>query len=134
MMEMTFLKVGFFALTITIASAAAHGASVEMARAFQGEWCGEGGTCPNGYMTVTKSGFATSRGIRCDLKEARHDLRLGARYHATDQGLWFECTDSAKPVEEKWFFIGEVLTVAFDRPNGALRLVRYLPRSKKDIT
>jgi len=131
---MTFLKVGFFALAVTIASAAHAG--VEMPSAFQGEWCGDGGTCPKGWMTVTKSGFVGPNRIRCDLKKVRYDLKLGARYHA-DGGIWqltFKCTDSDKSVEETWFFMGEVLTVGFDLPNGLLRLVSYLPRIKRDVT
>jgi len=121
-----------YMIVICIAASAVH-ASVEMPRAFQGEWCGDGGTCPNGWMTVTKNGFIGASGVRCDLKKARY--RTSKTDYHESRGLWeltFKCTDSDKLVEEVWFFVDEILVVSFPLPNGEQRLIQYLPRIKRD--
>ena len=127
---MKYLAVAILALACTASTASAQ---VEMPRAFHGEWCSDGGTCPNGWMTVTKNGFTGGNGVRCDLKKA--DYRAQETSYREYRGLWkltFKCTDSKKLVEEKWFFVDEMLVVTFDLPNGSLRFVQYLPRIKGD--
>lgn len=94
-----------------------------MPQAFHGEWCGEGGSCPNGTMTVTKGGFANDNG-RCDLKKASSE----------NERTWlltFVCTGDTRPVEELWFFADKMLVVTFPLPNGKQRFVQYLPKEKK---
>jgi len=84
---------------------------IEMPRAFQGEWCSDGGTCPDGWMTVTKSGFVGASGVRCDLKKAL-TRASETDYRKEYRGLWeltFKCTDSKKLVEEMWFFVDQML-------------------------
>jgi hypothetical protein len=111
--------------------------SVEMPAAFHGEWCRDGGTCPDGFMTVMRNGFE-SNAIRCELRKARFRPSEDTNYRASSAGVWrltFKCTDSDKLVEEQWFFLAHkdtVLVVIFDLPNGGIRLVQYLPRTKKD--
>jgi hypothetical protein len=68
-----------------------------------------GGDCPNGVMTVTKRGF-TGGGVTCDLKRVRYE-------HPNMWTMNFKCSDDDKPVEERWIFVGEVLTVWFDLPD-----------------
>jgi len=127
---MKYLVIAALAYLI-ISPAAAE--QIEMPHAFQGEWCGDGGTCPNGWMTVTKSGFVGTSGVRCDLKKALYQAQETDYRHY--RGLWkltFKCTDSKKLVEEMWFFVDEMLVVTFALPNGSQRLVQYLPRIKRD--
>jgi opacity protein-like surface antigen len=127
---MKYLAIAALAYLI-ISPAAAE--QIEIPRAFQGEWCGDGGTCPNGWMTVTKSGFTGANGTRCDLKKA--DYRAQETGYRHYRGLWkltFKCTDSKTLVEERWFFVDEMLVVTFDLPNGGPRFVQYLPRIKRD--
>jgi opacity protein-like surface antigen len=129
---MKYLAVAILAIACTASTASAQ---VEMPRAFRGEWCADGGTCPNGWMTVTKNRF-TGGGVRCDLKKADSQvLDIDFReYRGVSWKLTFKCTDSKKLVKETWFFIEEddMLVVVFDLPNGSLRFVQYLPRTNRD--
>jgi hypothetical protein len=113
------------AMLAVASSANARDVNVAMPQAFHGDWCADGGACPNGWMTVTQNGFR-SNDIRCDLKKAVYP----------SANLWkltFRCTDSGnQPIEESWFFIDEMLVVTFPLPNGRIRFVQYLPRTEKD--
>ena len=106
---------------------------IEMPRAFQGEWCTDGGSCPNVWMTVTKRGFVAANGIRCDLQKAVD--RAPLTEHQEAYGLWaltFKCTNSKKPADEMWFFAGEALIVTFALDSRTQRFVQYLPRINRD--
>ena len=119
---MKYLVIATLAYLI-ISPAAAE--QIEMPRAFQGEWCGDGGACPDGWMTVTKSGFVAAGGVRCDLKKARY------RASETDyRQLTFKCTDSKKLVDEMWFYVDEMLVVMFALPNGKLRRGSISPENQ----
>src|SRR5262245_14658410 len=124
-------------LTLTACTPAGAQESVEMPQAFRGEWCGDGGTCPDGWTTVTKGGFIGISGVRCDLRKASFRSSSDVSYRARG-GFWqltFKCTDSDKLVEETWFFLAHrdtVLVVMFWLPEGRMRFVQYLPRTRKD--
>jgi hypothetical protein len=129
---MKYLAIAILALACTAGAASAR---VEMPQAYYGEWCADGGACPNGWMTVTKNGF-TGGGVRCDLKKADSQVReIDFReYRGLSWKLTFKCTDSKKLVTETWFFIEEndMLVVSFPLPNGTLRFVQYLSRTNRE--
>src|SRR5262245_18748783 len=78
-------------------SLTAQANNITMPDYFHGEWCGEGGACPDGVMRVRPNGF-TGGGAKCLLQRVRYK----------SPNVWllnFKCTESgrkAERFEETW--------------------------------
>jgi hypothetical protein len=113
------------AVALVALSVATHAHAISMPDYFHGEWCGEGGACPNGTpMRVSSQGF-TGGGAQCFLERAR----------LKSPKVWllnFKCTEPGRKdvgrYEETWTLMDEMLVV-FIQMKDRLRVVQYLPRT-----
>jgi hypothetical protein len=116
-------KLLIIAAILAALSVTAHANNTTMPDYFHGEWCGEGGACPDGVMRVSSSGF-TGGGAKC--------LLQSARYKSPKAWLLnFKCTEpgrKAERFEETWTLMDEMLVV-FISMKDRLRIVQYLPRT-----
>jgi hypothetical protein len=111
------------ALVALLVAAHAH-AVVSMPNYFHGEWCGEGGACPDGVMRVTPQGFTGGNNSKCLLERASYKS-------GTAWLLKFKCTEPGRKTErfeETWSLMDEMLVV-FIQMKDRLRIVQYLPRT-----
>jgi hypothetical protein len=114
----------FLALAITLLASTVHAHAISMPDYFHGEWCGEGGTCPDGAMRVSSQGFTGGGGSECLLQRVRNK----------SPKVWllnFKCTEpgrKAERFEETWTLVDDMLVV-YIQMKDRLRIVQYLPRT-----
>ena len=113
------------AVALVALSVATHAHAISMPDYFHGEWCGEGGACPDGTMRVSPQGFTGGGGSKCFLERAR----------LKSPKVWllnFKCTEPGRKdvgrYEKTWTLMDEMLVV-FIQMKDRLRVVQYLPRT-----
>jgi hypothetical protein len=112
------------AAAMLLAAVTAAQAAPQMPAELIGEWCGEGGACPDGVMRATSKGF-TGSGAVCLLERVRQKA-------PNSWLLNFKCNEPGRPknerFEETWMRMDEMLVV-FIQMKDRLRTIEYRPRT-----